>query len=133
MYSARYAGESAGDGANNAKLLQEMEGVADRRARYVCVIALTRAGKLVQTFRGEVDGLIADGLYGSNGFGYDPLFYYPPFGCTFGEADKARKQDVSHRGVALRKMADWLGGLCRLEATQAATHKAWPTDSDQLQ
>jgi XTP/dITP diphosphohydrolase len=108
VFSARYAGEAAGDEANLAKLLSDLEGVVDRRARFVCVVALAVRGELVQTFRGTVEGLIVDGPRGGNGFGYDPVFYYEPFGCTFGETESARKQEVSHRGSALRQMADWV-------------------------
>lgn len=105
IHSARYAGE---DGANNDLLLRNLAGVRERGAQFVCVIALVRAGELVKTFRGEVRGAIVDAPQGPNGFGYDPLFYYPPFGCTFGEASEQAKMDVSHRAVALREMFAFL-------------------------
>jgi XTP/dITP diphosphohydrolase len=63
---------------------------------------------LVRTFRGEVEGLLAERPRGWNGFGYDPLFYYPAFGCTFGEAPLERKMEVSHRSRALHSMRDYL-------------------------
>ena len=108
VYSARYAGESASDETNNRLLLERMQGVADRTARFVCVVALAKAGKLVHTFRGEVEGRLTDAPRGLNGFGYDPLFFYPPFGCTFGEAPLERKMEVSHRAKALRALRAYL-------------------------
>jgi len=108
VYSARFAGEGANDEANNRLLLERMQGVADRTARFVCVVALANAGKLVHTFRGEVEGRLTDAPRGPNGFGYDPLFFYPPLGCTFGEAPLERKMEVSHRAKALRALRAYL-------------------------
>jgi XTP/dITP diphosphohydrolase len=107
--SARYAGEHASDEANNRLLLDRVREKQDRTARFVCVIALARAGAKVETFRGEAEGRIIDSPQGANGFGYDPLFYYPDFGCTFAEIEGERKFEVSHRGQALRKMLAFLG------------------------
>ena len=107
VHSARYAG-GAGDAANNTLLLKNLEGIVDRAARFVSVIALVKNGRLVQTFRGTVDGVIATAESGPHGFGYDPLFYYPPWGCTFGEAELARKAGVSHRAHALKSMFDFV-------------------------
>jgi XTP/dITP diphosphohydrolase len=109
--SARYAGENATDAENNELLLQRLRGVKDRTARFVAVIALVKAGKLVKTFRGSVEGRIIDAPRGSGGFGYDPLFYHEPFGCTFGEATLEQKMQVSHRAIALRKMFEYLREL----------------------
>ncbi len=106
--SARYAGPGATDEANNRLLLARLEGVEDRAAAFVCVIALARAGRLIRTFRGSVEGRIIHAPRGENGFGYDPLFFYPPFGCTFGEASGERKLEVSHRGAALAGMCEFL-------------------------
>ncbi len=108
VYSARYAGEGAADAANNALLLERMANVEDRSARFVCVIALAEAGVVKATFRGEVAGTILHAAHGPGGFGYDPLFYFPQYGCSFGEVDGAKKFSVSHRGVALRKMLEYL-------------------------
>jgi XTP/dITP diphosphohydrolase len=108
VYSARFAGENATDEANNSLLLQRLRGAADRRAQFVCVVALARRGRLVRTFRGVVRGRIVEEPRGANGFGYDPLFFYEPFGCTFGEADPEAKMKVSHRASALRQMFSWL-------------------------
>jgi XTP/dITP diphosphohydrolase len=108
VHSAHFAGPAATDAENNARLVAELQGKADRRARYVCVIALARAGELVKTFRGEVEGEIVNPPRGAGGFGYDPHFFYPPFGGTFGEIPLERKQEVSHRGRALAAMFRWL-------------------------
>ncbi len=106
VYSARYSPEGT-DPENNRLVLERMQGVENRTARFVCVIALARQGQLLGTFRGAVEGEIAEAEKGPNGFGYDPLFFYPPFGCTFGEVDRERKMGVSHRGEALRQMLDY--------------------------
>jgi len=108
VYSARYAGEHATDAANNALLLQRLRSVENRTAHFVCVIALVHDGKLVKTFRGAVAGRIIDEARGSGGFGYDPLFYHEPFGCTFGEASIEQKMQVSHRAQALAAMFTFL-------------------------
>lgn len=104
VYSARFAGAGATDETNNSLLLEKLQGVTDRRARYVCVIALARRGVMIGTYCATVEGEILTERRGNNGFGYDPLFYYPPFGCTFGEASMEKKQTVSHRGEAVRQM-----------------------------
>ncbi len=112
VLSARYANSGlAGhdaDEANNQLVLTNLAAHADRTARFVCVIALAEKGKVIRTFRGEVEGQLLHEAKGPGGFGYDPLFYYPPFGCTFGEAASERKFDVSHRGNALRQMLEYL-------------------------
>ena len=108
VYSARFAGPGATDDANNRLLLEKLQGVGNRSARFVCLIALVEGERLLRVFRGVVEGRIIDEPRGSGGFGYDPLFYYPPFGCTFGEAQAERKFAVSHRGQALRAMLAWL-------------------------
>jgi XTP/dITP diphosphohydrolase len=108
VYSARYAGPNATDEDNNLLVLERLGSSARRRARYVCVIALVEAGVLIKTFRGTVEGELLTSSRGANGFGYDPLFYYPPFGCSFGEVSRERKQTVSHRGEALQKMLSYL-------------------------
>jgi XTP/dITP diphosphohydrolase len=110
VYSARFAGPEASDQDNNHLLLENLQGVKERSARFVCVIALARGVRILQTFRGEVEGEILLTARGENGFGYDPLFYYPPFGCSFGEAPVKSKMEVSHRGKALAKMLAYLKG-----------------------
>lgn len=108
VLSARFAGEGASDEDNNRLLLARLDGIKDRAAQFVCVIALAEAGRLIQTFRGVVEGRIAAAPAGANGFGYDPLFFYEPFGCTFGEVSAERKLEVSHRGRALEQLAKYL-------------------------
>jgi XTP/dITP diphosphohydrolase len=108
VHSARYAGENATDEANNRLLLERLRSAENRTGRFVCVIALAEGGTIRQTFRGEVAGEILREARGPAGFGYDPLFFYPPFGCSFGEVDDEKKFSVSHRGNALRKMLGYL-------------------------
>jgi len=108
VQSARFAGDGAADSENNRTLIEKLSGVSTRSARYVSVIALAEAGKQLRTFRGEVEGKIVDEPRGLNGFGYDPYFYYEPFGLTFAEATAEEKLRVSHRGSALAKMLEWL-------------------------
>ncbi len=105
VYSARYAGEPCSYPANNAKLLRELAGVAERRARFRCVIALCAPDGREWTVEGCCPGRIIHEVRGANGFGYDPLFV--PDGCeqTFAELDGATKNRLSHRGNALRAAA----------------------------
>lgn len=110
VHSARFAGPGATDDDNNRLLLAKLEGIKPRAGRYVCVAALAKKGTFVRAFRGVVDGRILEAPRGSNGFGYDPLFYYPPFGRTFAELSPERKLLVSHRGRALAEMFRWLRG-----------------------
>jgi XTP/dITP diphosphohydrolase len=111
IYSARFAGPDASDEANNRLVIAKMRGNTDRRARFVCVVALASRGEVMETFRGEVEGELLDEPRGSNGFGYDPLFFYPPFGCSFGEVSAEQKMQVSHRARALRAMRAYLDAL----------------------
>ena len=108
VYSARFAGPGATDETNNIQLLEKMRGETNRRARYVAVVALARNGAVVATFRGEADGRILEEPRGANGFGYDPLFYFPPFASTFAEAPLDQKLAVSHRTQALSAMLAFL-------------------------
>jgi XTP/dITP diphosphohydrolase len=108
VYSARYAGPNATDEENNRLLLSRLGDSTDRSARFVCVIALVQDAALVQTFRGSVEGEILSAPRGEHGFGYDPLFYFPPFGCSFGEIPREKKQTVSHRGAALEQLRAFL-------------------------
>lgn len=108
VYSARYANVHGDDLANNRLVLERLGERTDRAARFVCVIALAQAGIVRATFRGTVEGEILREARGANGFGYDPLFYYPPFRCSFAEVDGEQKFGVSHRGQALRAMLEYL-------------------------
>jgi XTP/dITP diphosphohydrolase len=109
VYSARFAGPSATDADNNALHLEKLQDSADRKARYVAVIALILPGQQPRTFRGTVEGEILTQGRGTGGFGYDPLFFYPPFGSTFAEVSPEQKQSVSHRGQAVERLMDFLG------------------------
>ncbi len=108
VYSARFAGLNASDADNNLLLLERLRGVQNRSARYVCVIALASAGKVIQTFRGEVEGSITEEPRGEGGFGYDPLFRFEPFGATFAELSQQQKQTISHRGRALNLLLAYI-------------------------
>lgn len=127
VHSARYAASplngEATDADNNKLLLQRLQGIADRTARFVCVIALVKDGKLVRTFRGAVEGRIIDAPRGSGGFGYDPLFYYEPFGRTFGEAPIGDKMLVSHRAQALEAMFTFLRGISASAGSRSSSSR----------
>jgi len=104
VHSARYAGEDANDEANNAKLLREMAGISNRRAHFTCVLSLAVPAGPALTYEAVCEGMITEDLRGSSGFGYDPLFFYPPMGKTFGEMTIEEKSRVSHRGRALQEL-----------------------------
>lgn len=121
VHSARYAAPdlhgkepheadaNTDDGANNARVLRELMGVPPekRTGRFVCVLAAARDGKTLATFRGTAEGIILDAARGANGFGYDPLFYFPQIRKTFAELRAEEKAQYSHRGAAFRKLLDW--------------------------
>jgi XTP/dITP diphosphohydrolase len=108
--SARYAGPQATDDDNNRKLLEELAGVpAEKRtARYVCVLALARGGRALAIFSDTCEGRLLDAPRGRGGFGYDPLFFFPPLGKTMAELDVAEKNRHSHRGKAFQKLLAYL-------------------------
>jgi XTP/dITP diphosphohydrolase len=106
VFSARYAGEGAGDEANIRKLLKAMEGVGDRRAAFECVIAIAVPRGPALLYSGRCEGEIASDPSGKNGFGYDPVFLYPPLGKTFAEMSQDEKNRVSHRGKAMAELLD---------------------------
>jgi XTP/dITP diphosphohydrolase len=110
VHSARYAGPAADDAANNHKLLRELLPfpAPQRAAHYVCVIALAERNRILAVTEGRADGVVLEAPRGSGGFGYDPLFFYPPLGKSFAELSPEEKFPVSHRGEAFRKLLDWL-------------------------
>ena len=110
VYSARYAGGHGDDAANNALLLKNLADTPaeERTARFVCCIALVYPDGREITVRGETEGLIIDEARGEGGFGYDPYFYYAPFGKTFSELSAEEKNAISHRGKAIAKLAEQL-------------------------
>lgn len=116
IYSARYAGAECDDNKNNQKLLTELQSVTEdnRTARFVCALALCSPDSKEMadwTVREACEGRIAFSLQGKHGFGYDPLFFFPPMGKTFGELERGAKAMVSHRGKALKRLAVELGDL----------------------
>lgn len=106
VYSARYSGEGATDASNLQLVLDNMKDKEDRRARFVCVIAVSIPGEATQTFRGEVEGELLYEPKGENGFGYDPIFYIANQGKTTAQMTGEEKAQISHRGKAIQKMLD---------------------------
>ena len=116
VHSARYAAdqphladENTDDEANNARVLRELRKVPreKRTGRFVCVLAAAQDGQTLATFRGTAEGVILDAPRGTNGFGYDPLFYFPQIQKTFAELTPEEKANYSHRGAAFRQFLDW--------------------------
>ena len=106
VHSARYAGPDSTDAENNARLLREMEGKTNRAAAFVCVISIAVPSGVALTYEARCEGLIAEAPGGNKGFGYDPLFYYPPLNRTFAELSAEEKNRVSHRGKALAELKE---------------------------
>jgi len=106
VHSARYAGPHATDAENNAKLLRKMEGETNRAAVFVCVISLAVPSGAALTYEARCEGLIAEAPGGNKGFGYDPLFYYPPLNRTFAQLSAEEKNRVSHRGKAVAELKE---------------------------
>lgn len=102
--SARFAGADASDGERCRRLLREMAGKSDRAAAFECVISIAVPSGPALTYEGRCEGLIAEAPSGVNGFGYDPIFFYPPLGRTFAELTREEKSRVSHRGRALTEV-----------------------------
>jgi XTP/dITP diphosphohydrolase len=128
--SARYAADehnplddsaNSYDDANNARLLRELHDVPDeyRTGRFVCVIAVARNGHTLATFHGKAEGVILHAPRGSNGFGYDPLFFFPQIDKTFAELTAAEKARYSHRGAAFRQFLEWADHLSDLHPHKA--------------
>jgi XTP/dITP diphosphohydrolase len=116
VHSARYAADephtaetNTDDEANNAKLVREIRRVTPekRTGRFVCWIAAAQEGKTLAVFEGKAEGMIIEQPRGSNGFGYDPLFYFPSIGKTFAELCPEEKANYSHRGAAFRAFLEW--------------------------
>ena len=108
IYSARFCGRHGDDPANNRLLLEKMQGVADRRAHYTCAIVLAYPDGTIVSAEDYFYGEIAHEERGSNGFGYDPLFYLPDYGCTSAEITPEEKNKISHRAKALRTLVQKL-------------------------
>jgi XTP/dITP diphosphohydrolase len=117
VHSARYAADrpdkadaNTDDEANNARVLRELKAVpqAQRTGRFLCVLAAARDGETLATFRGTAEGMVLDTPRGTNGFGYDPLFYFPQIQKTFAELSAEEKSEYSHRGAAFRELLEWI-------------------------
>lgn len=108
VYSARYLGHDTSYEIKNQNLINRVAGKDNRTCRFVCAIALARPGRKTEVFEAFVEGLVAERPAGVKGFGYDPIFYYPPFGKTLAEASEAEKNSVSHRGQAMRLLMEYL-------------------------
>lgn len=121
VHSARYAApdlqnvephaaeSNTDDEANNARVLRELRGIPEqkRSARFVCVLAVAREGQTLHVFRGTAEGIILEAPRGENGFGYDPLFYFPRIDKTFAELTAVEKAEYSHRGAAFQAFLSW--------------------------
>ena len=127
VHSARYAADdpypaesNTDDEANNSKLIREIKNIAPekRSGRFVCWIAAARDGYTLAVFEGKAEGSILDAPRGTNGFGYDPLFYFPQIRKTFAELSAEEKAKYSHRGAAFRKFLEWCKLIIDLRATR---------------
>lgn len=115
IYSARYMGEDTSYDIKNQALLDRLEGVADadRTARFVCAIAAAFPDGSSEVVRGTMEGIIGHEIIGDNGFGYDPIFFLPEYGCTSAQLAPEKKNELSHRGEGLRKMRAILSAKSR--------------------
>jgi len=115
LYSSRFGGEGATDADRNRLLLERLRGVPEdeRGARFTSAVAVARGGEVLFQAQESVEGRIAEETRGPNGFGYDPLFFYPPFGRTFGEVAPEDKDRVSHRGKAFARLREFLQSVAR--------------------
>ena len=112
VFSARYAGPGASDSDRVQKLLNEMSALSgdDRKARFVCVTTLARDGRAIAVLSDSAEGVVAKAPKGSDGFGYDPVFFFPQLGRTYAEITREEKNQYSHRGRAFRKAIAYLEG-----------------------
>lgn len=110
LYSSRFGGEGASDLERNRLLMERLRGVTRERrgARFTSAVAVARDGQVLFQAQESVEGLIAEEMKGNHGFGYDPLFFYPPLGKTFGELPRDEKDRVSHRGKAFARLREFL-------------------------
>lgn len=123
VYSARYAGEKATDPENNARLLNSMNGVANRAARFRCVLSLAVPAGHALTYEADCAGTLLEAPRGNNGFGYDPLFFHAESGKTFAEMTLEEKSRVSHRGKALSELRGEFGKILKWLELRAEEEK----------
>ncbi len=108
VQSARWLGHETPYSEKNRIILEKMQGIENRTCRYVCAIAITRPDEEPVVFEDTVECTIAYEPSGENGFGYDPIIFYPPYHKTMADMDKDEKNAISHRGKAVRKLEEWL-------------------------
>ncbi len=126
VFSARYAGPEASDEENNRKLIREMTGVENRKAEFMCVLAIAVPTGPALIYEGRCEGLILEQPRGVQGFGYDPLFFFPPLERTFAELTPEEKNLVSHRGKALAELGqEFSKVLVWLEHRQSEAPVKW--------
>lgn len=113
VYSARYAGEDGNDTANNKKLIENLQGIENRKAKFVTVITLGKPNGEYHSFRGEIEGVIIDEARGKEGFGYDPHFYLPEYDKTFAEMPEIKNQ-ISHRAKALEALKNGIDKILNI-------------------
>ena len=133
VYSARYAGEKATDAENIDKLLAEMEGITNRRAAFECVISIAVPSGPALTYEGSCEGEILTERRGSDGFGYDPVFYCPSLGKSFAEASMEEKNQVSHRGRAMAEMTAEFDRVIKWLTQRLNEEKAPKPDHEQFE
>jgi XTP/dITP diphosphohydrolase len=133
VLSARYAGKKAGDRDNMDKLLREMAGQQNRKAAFECVISIAVPSGPALTYEGRCEGEITTEPRGVEGFGYDPVFFYPPAGKTFAEMTMAEKSKVSHRGRALSELAAETGKIRKWLEQRLLEEKAPKPDHTQFE
>jgi XTP/dITP diphosphohydrolase len=120
VQSARYLGDNATYQQRFEHIFRELRrrGQPDSPARFVCALALARAGRVIYEAEGRVEGRVAPEPRGTNGFGYDPIFFYPPYGRTLAEVDDQQKLAVAHRGVAFRQLREYLNSHWRTSESE---------------
>ena len=111
IYSARYSGEHASDDDNIEKLLKNMQGITDRKAKFVCALAIVFPDGKSKVFEGECHGEITHKKIGTNGFGYDPVFYLSQYKKTMAEIEPEIKNSISHRSESTKKLINYLSKL----------------------
>lgn len=108
IYSARFMGKDTSYDVKNQYIIDTVRDAKDKGCQFVCAIAYVKEDGSSVVFRGEVEGIVADHMEGAKGFGYDPIFYYPPYGTTLANVSEEQKNAVSHRGRALQKLINYM-------------------------
>ena len=133
VFSARYAGEKASDSDNISKLLREMSGKKNRKAAFECVISIAVPTGSALTYEGRCEGELTVEPQGEGGFGYDPVFFYPPFGKTFAEIPLQEKNRVSHRGRALAEVREEFDKILKWLSARLSEAKAPKPDHTEFE